>query len=193
MAKTSNSWKYTSIWKVQNPSSSGRQRLWGQRDLRSKSGFGHFRTYVTWSKMGRILPMFEALPRFPGDVGLKSQVFKDFIRPCMIWPLPTALISSAPRPSHLSLCFSRTGLLAPESSSTWRFVHMLFHPWQYQRFRLQPNAILLGISLMASPAPRLNLTSFLDALLPVLFLRIYHDCYSLLSWEGIFELTPTRT
>lgn len=119
MAKTSNSWKYTSIWKVQNPSSSGRQRLWGQRDLRSKSGFGHFRTYVTWSKMGRILPMFEALPRFPGDVGLKSQVFKDFIRPCMIWPLPTALISfcTTPLPSLT--------LLQPHwPSGSWKLVHL---------------------------------------------------------------------
>lgn len=34
-----------------------------------KSEFGHFLTYVTWSKMSHVLPMFETLPWFFSDLG----------------------------------------------------------------------------------------------------------------------------
>ena len=68
----------------------------------SKSGFGHFGTYITWSKMGHVLPMFEALPWFPGDLRLKSWVTAMGPKTLRVLDTATALISfcTTPLSSH---------------------------------------------------------------------------------------------
>lgn len=51
-----------------------RERALRAERFKLKSEFGPFLTYVTWSKMSHVLPMFETLPWFSSDLGLKPQV-----------------------------------------------------------------------------------------------------------------------
>lgn len=51
-----------------------RERALRAERFKLKSEFGPFLTYVTWSKMSHVLPMFETFPWFSSDLGLKPQV-----------------------------------------------------------------------------------------------------------------------
>ena len=91
----------------------------------SKSGFGHFGTYITWSKMGHVLPMFEALPWFPVIWGYSPGSLPWGLRLCVLWQLRRLWSHSAPHPSHLTLLQPR-----------WPF-----HSWNLSHFEVHTHAV----------------------------------------------------
>lgn len=147
-----------------------RKRALRAERFKLKSEFGHFLTYITWSKISHVLLMFETLLWFSSDLGLKSQVIPMVLKALHF--LSTAYCSD-PILDHappVSLCFNNTGPwnvsnledFARAVPSNWNQLGWaaLDHTRHFFRFWL--NVILLKmLSLMASSSPRLGLVSHL--------------------------------